>query len=206
LHHLFATYGSITREDLSNNEIAMTTPWDINTPIEVLWNQLNTGRNFAADHDPYSDQRMIRFAIDLIRASGVLTKAIDTFDKRPVVEKTWENLQLDVNTDNKIRLAETTSAQGGYHGANATKEVAPTPPTFSGMSYCCTHGLGHQIEHTSATCRSQAPGHEVKATTNNMMGGNNIIARKRGEQPKYVRPLRRNPSAQRTPSAQIKQE
>ena len=38
-------------------------------------------------------------------------------------------------------------------------------------NYCWTHGHRCSKNHTSATCGSKAPGHQVTATASNTMGG-----------------------------------
>ena len=40
LTHLFKTYGKITGNDLRLNDQAMNRPYDVNLPIEVLFDQI----------------------------------------------------------------------------------------------------------------------------------------------------------------------
>lgn len=42
-------------------------------------------------------------------------------------------------------------------------------------SYCWTHGLGKNLEHTSATCKTPSPGHQQDATILKMKGGSTTI-------------------------------
>jgi len=55
---------------------------------------------------------------------------------------------------------------------------AGLPPTLP-PSYCWTHGVGTNQEHTSRTCRHRADGHQEDATIHNMMGGNTNVMRSR---------------------------
>ena len=90
-----------------------------------------------------------------------------------------------------------------YSANAATRVAAPAPPNppppaqhpQGGYYYCWTHGLSMNPNHTSATCNRQAPGHQATATLTNMMGGNNSIARRRGERAVYRRPQRPNNEA-----------
>ena len=59
--------------------------------------------------------------------------------------------------------------------------------------YCWSHGLNRT--HKSCDCTWREPGHQMTATLDNMMGGKNTIARKKGERAIYkppARPDRRN--------------
>ena len=53
--------------------------------------------------------------------------------------------------------------------------------------YCWSHGYGPNRDHTSKNCRFPASGQRYDATTNNMLGGNNTIHRRRGEVPIFVK-------------------
>jgi hypothetical protein len=59
------------------------------------------------------------------------------------------------------------------------------------LYYCWTHGAGPNKDHTSATCKLPQTGHRCEATMVNMLGGNNLIHRRRGETQVFVPPPRR---------------
>jgi hypothetical protein len=74
-----------------------------------------------------------------------------------------------------------TAQSAGYLGAAAVELDAPphqanaaatAAATATALSYCWTHGLVKNAEHTSATCKHKADGHQDTATANNKMGGN----------------------------------
>lgn len=93
-----------------------------------------------------------------------------------------------------------TSGEAGYHSVNQIYEIVPpdevvqkslkdamaavsleevanvatTPPrATTGPSYCHFHGIMAKGGHTSATCKNRdQPGHQIKATLHNKMGGN----------------------------------
>jgi hypothetical protein len=81
--------------------------------------------------------------------------------------------------------------QNLYHqsAAAVTSEVAAmtiTPKTTISAGqkpafYCWSHGFGRNKDHTSATCKNQAPGHCLTATYFNMQGGCPLIHRQKNE-------------------------
>ena len=63
------------------------------------------------------------------------------------------------------------------HSANAATPTSNKPAQIGTikMGYCWTHGLSKDFKHCSATCNNPKPGHQVTATVDNLMGGNNTI-------------------------------
>jgi hypothetical protein len=57
-----------------------------------------------------------------------------------------------------------------------------TVPTGGTLTYCWTHGVLTNPNHTSATCRSPAPGHQSSATLADRQGGSEFLrpTKKRG--------------------------
>jgi hypothetical protein len=45
-------------------------------------------------------------------------------------------------------------------------------PTTRGKSFCWTHGITSNMDHTSLSCKFPAEGHQTAATLTNQMGGN----------------------------------
>lgn len=85
-----------------------------------------------------------------------------------------------------------TTQQAGYEGAHNAGTNSTNNGDPPGMGFCWTHGLGFDPNHKSCTCNRPAPGHQVEATLQNMMGGNPRIRRKPGDRQVYVPPTRRN--------------
>ncbi len=60
LAHLFKTYGQINGGDLRKNEEVMNTPYDVNLPIEVLFNQIEDGMDYAdAGNHPFTPAQIV---------------------------------------------------------------------------------------------------------------------------------------------------
>ena len=234
LNHLTVQYGTITTEDLEQNEQDLAMTWDPNEATDKVFDNATECQAFAtAANDPITDNKAMREILKTFKKSGVMHDGIKDWKKKAAAAQTLANMRTHFCDANKRRLENDTAALQGYGTANAatgtnagagtitmttedlqrlldmqsanaaaqrttTNGVPPVPPpTGAGGSsyhYCWTHGLSLNPNHTSATCNRQAPGHQTAATLMNMMGGNNTIARRRGERAIYRRPQRPNDS------------
>lgn len=70
LEHLDTTYGTVTSDDLYENELAMDKAWSPTQPLEDLWNQILACKRYAQPHDPISDKKMIRSALTNLQTFG----------------------------------------------------------------------------------------------------------------------------------------
>lgn len=219
LQHLHTTYGLITFDQLETNLLNLDRQWDPSNPIENLWEQVKECRRFAAaGNDPISEITAVRKTLLNIEHTGVFTDAIRDWRKRPDAEWTWANFKSEFTIANRERQRQLTSERGGFHGAHSAMQAAtnaanaaaatalaaaatvtsrPTQPPVSTTTantifyYCWSHGLGTNRAHTSATCNAPAEGHKHDAIIGNMLGGNNLMMRRRGESAIYrpaVRP------------------
>ena len=67
LDHLYATYSNISSTGLQENDAVFRTPYDINQPIESLFNRVkNCGDYAAAGNTPYSLEEFIGIAFQLV--------------------------------------------------------------------------------------------------------------------------------------------
>ena len=188
--YLFATYGSVTDKVLEENEARMNEPWDPNEQqIEVLFERMTEVQAIAANHDPISTARIMRKTKELIEATKKFEVSLSNWDARLPAHQTWVDFQQHfttaylayLNTDEYKQHQ--TVHQAGYH-ANKATEHNPFP--FG--AYCWSHGWSFDPQHTSCNCKRKAPGHQDKATLENMMGGSNRLRRRQDEIPIYVNP------------------
>lgn len=201
LDHVVAQYGDITPDDLLENRKEMNRAWSPDTPIRLLWAQIQTCRSIATDGgNPISDMDAITSALENIEKSGVFPDDVRTWRNRPIAEWTLANLRTHFNRAEKERNRQITAKGAGFSAANsatdkpqalAAKETdKPKPPPDSKapveLCYCWSHGLGRNPSHTSQTCKNPKPGHQKNATIANMMGGSARIVRKRGEKPAEI--------------------
>jgi hypothetical protein len=208
LNHLDATYGELSPDDLDRNMVELEKPWDPSTPIETLFQQLRHCQQFAVDTDPISDLHLVRSGLRNVERTGMFVDAIRDWRKRPVAEKTIINFRTDFAKADEERNRQMTAQNAGYHTAAVLVEViAPEAMAAAAVTtkfdaappalyYCWSHGAGVNKDHTGATCKFPAPGHRGDATVFNMLGGCNIIHRRRNEKPIYKKPERSTPKGQ----------
>jgi hypothetical protein len=184
----------LTNDDIQHNIDTLSEPWNIDEPIEVVWNRIRLAQQFAAlprVNEPLTDRNVLHSTIKVFEATGIFTEALDTWRRRPTADQTLVNLKLFFAAENAERLRKFSAQAAGFHGANAaiSSGIPTVPPernsasgairTDNGivMYYCHTHGLGLNRAHTSLSCRNKGPNHHDAATADNMMGGNNTINR-----------------------------
>ena len=194
LTHLDATYGIITADDLDKNTKDLNRQWNPDSPIEDVWKQTRICRELAAQAlDPISEPTAVRAILTNLENSGVFAHAVRTWREKPAAQQTLANIKLHFNTANKERIRLLSTSDAGYHTAALAQQPVPTPPTLQTpktLFYCWSHGLGPNGRHTSSTCRAKSANHQDTATAENMLGGCNIIHRKRDEIPVWQAPAR----------------
>ena len=192
LQHLENTYGTITADDLEKNLTAMNRQWDIHEPIENLFHQLKDAREFAATVDPISESMAVRAGVKILENTSSFTESIREWRMKGIAEQTLANFRTHFKKADSERNRKLTSQGAGYHQAafvetaNATNTTTPPPPLY----YCFSHGVSFNPAHTSATCNRPSEHHNKNATIYDMLGGCNVVQRKKGEKQIFVRPNR----------------
>ena len=65
-------YGNITQYDIEDNDKKLKEKWDANTPIEMLFDQIEDTQDFAAvAGQPYTTNQLLTTAYNLIYATGL---------------------------------------------------------------------------------------------------------------------------------------
>jgi hypothetical protein len=218
LAHLETTYGNITADCLEENIKNAEAPWDTKTPVENAFNNILEAMDVATTgNDPISEASAVRMAVKLFEQSGVLEDAVKDWRKRTAGNRTWTLMQPFFIDANKERLRLIATNELGFGSANATQgpptdtaTQGGTPPnnpapnngarssnnfnntTITGVYYCWTHGIGFNPNHTSTTCTYPHENHKTAATFRNMMGGNNMIKRKRNKRQVWQPPAPTN--------------
>jgi hypothetical protein len=142
LNHLDLTYGAVTSDDLQHNLETLHQDWSPDSPIEDLWNQIRTCREFAQQEDPISDATAIRAIIQNLTKTGVFTDAIKDWRKLDSATQTMTRLKSDFNFANRERHRNLTTRDAGFAG-NAHERERPTrPPNVTNKSkhYCWSPG------------------------------------------------------------------
>ena len=97
LTHLYTSYGRITTMDLDTNDTQMRTPYDATQPIECLFEQIESGQEFAAaGNAPIPDTTLVNIAYLLLFKTGMYRDACRDWNRRATADKTWTNLKADM--------------------------------------------------------------------------------------------------------------
>ena len=116
IEYIAREFGQVTAEQLNDNNKKLDQPWDPSTPIQNLYNHINTCKDFAeAGNELKPDEILIRKAYP-----GCNNLSCDEwFDKPPATEKDWTQFQTFFNkaeikvrnhTSKKFGLAQEESA------------------------------------------------------------------------------------------------
>jgi hypothetical protein len=200
--HLDATYGEVTHEDLMKNLDQMNKPWDVSTPMENLWTQIQQARNYAAADNAITETTALLSATQILTATGLFTQAFEQWRGKAKAEQTYPNFMKHFTLANNNRLYTTTTSEAGYSAALKNNEKENNPRnantstgnqqnagTVVGYHYCWTHGVNKT--HQGLHCTYPKDGHIKNATIGNMQGGCGFI---------FV-PVAKRPNRQKPPTA-----
>jgi hypothetical protein len=120
IQHLLNTYGNITPTELAHNDIKFRTAYKPAQPIEALFSQPEDAMDYTdAGGNPYTAARVVTNAYSIMFSTGLFPEACREWRRQPPAYKTWANFKTgfaEAHLD--LRLAQGTTQEGGYHGAN----------------------------------------------------------------------------------------
>ena len=122
LDHLLATYGEITVEVMSQNEIRMMAKWMPPTHIEELFDQLREAQIFAVDaaiSQEIMDGMLMISVYNNIKATGLFTLPCYTWNQIKSVDQSFDTLQAHFAKADRDRQGEATAVDLGYSTANS---------------------------------------------------------------------------------------
>lgn len=132
IEHLMASYGTISSEDLAANDARMQTPWNVTTPIELLYAQIDDGAAYAIDgNSAYTDKQLVMYAYNIITANPIMTMGCRDWRLLDDADKTWTKLKTHFKAAHvDIRTTSTTSTAGFQGRANhtAAEPTSDNPP------------------------------------------------------------------------------
>jgi hypothetical protein len=195
LEHLEEHYAKISRQDRERNRAALSSPFDIDSPIQSLFARINEQQRFAAAaNEPIADDTAIDLTVTMLEAGGGYGRACESWREKPPADWTKLNFIEHFTKAAKERERQRTTKQTGYHGevvAAVKDNKSNTKPdekarTDGGtiMYYCWSHGAGTNPDHTSKSCERQLDGHKVNATIKNTMGGCEKLYKRAPRRPK----------------------
>ena len=119
LNHLVTTHAQLLPDDIERNRNTLTEPWDIDTPIETLWDCITNAQRIAnRANEPITDATAIRLTVTVLENTGVFDHALDKWRDKDPADQTMDNFKILFNAENKERMRKLTAKAAGYHGAN----------------------------------------------------------------------------------------
>ena len=89
---LFQNYGNITQYDIEENNKKLKENWDANTPIEMLFDQIDDAQDFAAAAgQPYTNNQLLTTAYNLVYTTGLFFDDCKARNCLPTNQITMEN-------------------------------------------------------------------------------------------------------------------
>ena len=95
LTDLFATYGSVSDEELLDRENTLRGQiFDIQEPLNALFQAVEDRRDLAiASASPYTDKQLVGLGMQLIKNMNDYEKARGEWLNKTTAEKTWNNFK-----------------------------------------------------------------------------------------------------------------
>ena len=119
--HLYDNYGKLSPQDLKQNNDNMMTPYDVNTPIETLFEQIEEAVDIASEAGaPYNQNQILNTAYTLIYDTNSFPQTCREWRRLPEANKTWPEFKTMFSEAHKDYRTENASANNRYHAANAT--------------------------------------------------------------------------------------
>ena len=123
LQHLFTTYGKISPHNLAQNNINFERDWDPSSPIELLFDQIDTCQEYATDgNQPYTDAQILNNAYNLVFKSGSFFEDCRRWNARAAADKTYANFKTFFTDAYKNLQLQHTASQAGLNAMEIQKQ------------------------------------------------------------------------------------
>ena len=128
LDHLYATYANILSADLQENDAFFLTPYNINQPIESLFDRVrNCGDFAAAGNTPYSLEQVIDIVYQIFYHTSLFVDDLKVYKFLPKQQITWTGFKTFFATaHNKWRKYQSTTTSAEFCSANILQEQDTT--------------------------------------------------------------------------------
>ena len=129
LTHLWTTYGGLDEADMSANEQRMRTTWNPPTPIEAMYEQLETGQKFATRAgETIAETQLVRWAYEIVDKTGLFERPCETWRNKALVDRTWVTFKTFFTQAENDR-GKRTAKDMGYANAMSKEELDTTITT-----------------------------------------------------------------------------
>ena len=125
LTHLFLTYGKISGTDLRLNDTKMNAAYDVNLPIECLFDQVEDGMEYAdAGGNPKTPEQIVMTGQQLLTETGMFTDDLKIWRRLPAPDRTWTRFKADFSVAHQELRENAAVGQGVFgHANNATTDA-----------------------------------------------------------------------------------
>ena len=116
LAYLFQNYGNITQYDIEENDKKLKEKWDANTPIEMLFDQIEDAQDFAAAAgQPYSNNQLLTTAYNLVYATALFFDDCKAWNRLTANQKTVDHFKTTFQqAQRELRDQQRTAQQAGF--------------------------------------------------------------------------------------------
>ena len=117
LDFLFKNYRNITQYDIEENDKKLKEKWDANTPLEMLFDQIDDAQDFAAAaRKHYMNNQLLTTAYNLVYATGLFFDVCKAWNRLPTNQKTMVNFKTTFQqAQRELRDQQRTAQQAGFH-------------------------------------------------------------------------------------------
>lgn len=153
LEHLIDTFGIIMPADLDANLERMNAAWHPPTPIEVLFEQLDSALQFATEGKaPIGEANAVRIGYNLVHKTGQFEVASYHWRLRSPADKTLAAFKTYFHRANADLT--TTSSQAGYRAAAAIQPTPAQPTELATLTAVVTQLIAAMATNNTTTSRS----------------------------------------------------
>ena len=98
--------------------------WDANTPIEIIFFQIDDGQAFSTSgNSPYMDTHIFRMAYNLAFQYGKMKDACRDWRQRTAIDQTWDNFVTDFMVSHLDLQHEATFESSGFQARFAEQAI-----------------------------------------------------------------------------------
>ena len=147
--------------NIEDNDKKLKEKWDANSPIEMLFNQIEDAQDFAsAARQPYSNNQLLTMAYNLVYTMGLFFDDCKAWNHLPAHQKTMDNFKTTFQqAQHKLCDQQQTAQQAGFQ-ANGTWCL----PTATN-----DHPLQETAEALASLATATASDHQALQNLTNMV-------------------------------------
>jgi len=123
INHLYDRYGQLTPQDLKDNDDNLHQPYDATSPIENLFEQIDTAQDIATTAGaPYNNTQILNAAYNLVFNTNAFPDSCREWRRLPQAQKTWTNFKLMFTEAHRDYMMLQSQGNHQFHAANATHD------------------------------------------------------------------------------------